>query len=127
VQARENSAPLDRRGKSEEGDAYVLRASSCGDRGTRAARWAGLGMGICISRAGIWRESPRVRKSGRRGVRGLAMMACSRSSLDARSGSRNLGEGESCGVLSESERALADFWGVRTGCASSPSSLDSFL
>lgn len=38
VQALENSAPRERRGNSDPGEAYVLRASSCGDRGTRAAK-----------------------------------------------------------------------------------------
>jgi hypothetical protein len=40
VQARENSAPRERRGSSEAGgaDAYVFLASSCGDRGTRAEK-----------------------------------------------------------------------------------------
>jgi hypothetical protein len=46
VQALENSAPRDRRGNSDAaGEAYVFRASSCGERGTRAAKCAGLGMG----------------------------------------------------------------------------------
>jgi hypothetical protein len=72
VQALENSAPRDRRGSSEAGEAYVLRASSCGERGTRAAKCAGLGMGI--SRAGICNESPLERKSGLRGVVGLGSM-----------------------------------------------------
>lgn len=72
VQALENSAPRERRGRSEAGDAYVFRASNCGDRGTRAAKCAGLGMGT--SREGICRESPRERSSGRLGVRGLAIM-----------------------------------------------------
>jgi hypothetical protein len=67
VQALENSAPLLRRGRSEAGDAvaYVLRASNCGERGTRAAKCAGLGIG-----AGICSDSPRVSRSGRRGVLG---------------------------------------------------------
>jgi hypothetical protein len=74
VQAREKSAPRERRGSSEAGEAvaYVLRASSCGERGTRAAKCAGLGMGD--SRGGIWRERPRERKSGRRGVLGCPMV-----------------------------------------------------
>lgn len=72
VQALENSAPRDRRGSTEAGDAYVLRESSWGERGTRAAKWAGLGMGD--SRAGICSDRPRERKSGRRGVLGLATM-----------------------------------------------------
>lgn len=104
VQARENSAPRDRRGSSEAGEAYVLRESSCGERGTRAAKCAGLGMGI--SRGGICSDSPLDRSSGRRGVRGLATMVW--SSFDVRIGSRNLGDGSRCGVLSESERALGD-------------------
>jgi hypothetical protein len=38
------------------------------------------------------------------------------SSLEVRcSGSRNFGDGESCGVLSERERVLKSFWGVLTG------------
>jgi hypothetical protein len=117
VQALENSAPRDRRGSIEAGEpseaeAYVLRASSCGDRGTRAAKCAGLGIGD--SRAGIWRERPLERKSGLRGVLGLAMVW---SSLDMRAGSRNFGEGSSRGVLSLRDRAFGDFdfWGVVKG------------
>lgn len=101
VHARENSAPRDRRGSSEAGEAYVLRASSCGERGTRAAKWAGLGIGV--SREGICSERPLARKSGRRGVLGLA--TCS-SSLDMRAGSRNLGDGSRRGVLSDRDRAF---------------------
>jgi hypothetical protein len=89
VHARENSAPRDRRGRSEAGEAYVFRASSCGERGTRAAKWAGLGMGG--SRAGICSDRPLERKSGRLGVRGLETMVW--SSLEVRRGSRNLGLG----------------------------------
>lgn len=116
MQARENSAPRDRRGSREAGEAYVLRASSCGDRGTRAAKCAGLGMGA--SRGGICSESPLARKSGLRGVLGLGTMVW--SSLETRAGSQNLGEGSSRGVLSESERALGDldFCGVCEGCLS---------
>jgi hypothetical protein len=104
VQALENSAPRDRRGRSEAGDAdaYVLRASSCGESGTRAAKCAGLGIGA--SRGGICSESPLERKSGRRGVLGLT-----RSSLDMRAGSRNFGDGSNRGVLSERDRAFGDF------------------
>lgn len=55
------------------------------------------------------------------------------SSLDARSGSRNLGEGSRCGALSERERALGDFdfcgvvAGLRPGGASSRSPVGSSL
>jgi hypothetical protein len=128
VQALENSAPRDRRGSSEAGEAYVLRASSWGERGTRAAKCAGLGIGD--SRGGICKERPLARKSGLRGVLGLAMMVW--SSLDMRAGSRNFGEGSRRGVLSERERALGDldFCGVcgsiaassRSSIVSSPSS-----
>jgi hypothetical protein len=117
VQALENSAPRDRRGSREAGDAdaYVLCASSCGERGTRAAKCAGLGMGD--SRGGICSERPRERKSGLRGVLGLATMVW--SSLDMRAGSRNFGEGSSRGVLSERDRALGDldFCGVVSSIA----------
>jgi hypothetical protein len=113
VQARENSAPRERRGSSEAGEAYVLWESSCGDNGTRAAKCAGLGMGS--SRGGICSERPLERKSGRRGVLGLAITVW--SSFDVLVGSRNLGEGSSLGVLSERERAL-DFCGVCIGCGS---------
>jgi hypothetical protein len=104
VQAREKSAPRERRGSSEAGEAaaYVLRASSCGERGTRAAKCAGLGMGD--SRGGIWRERPRERKSGRRGVLGCPAMVW--SSFDLHAGSRNLGEGSRPGALSDKERAF---------------------
>jgi hypothetical protein len=105
VQALENSAPRDRRGRSEAAEAYVLRESSWGERGTRAAKCAGLGIGV--SREGICSDRPLDRSSGRRGVRGFAIMVW--SSLDVRRGSRNLGDGSRCGVLSESERALGDF------------------
>ena len=124
MQARENSAPRDRRGSSEAGEvgeAYVLRESSCGERGTRAAKCAGLGMGS--SRAGICKESPLDRKSGRLGVLGLAMTAW--SSLDVRAGSLNFGDGSNRRIVSERERALGDrdFCGVCTGWASiAPSS-----
>ena len=110
VQALENSAPRERRGSSDAGEAYVLRESNCGDRGTRAARCAGLDIGS--SRGGICSERPLARKSGRRGVLGLATTVW--SSLDDLVGSRNLGEGSNLGVLSERERAL-DFCGVCTG------------
>ena len=53
VQALENSAPRERRGSSDAGEAYVLWASSCGERGTRAASCAGLGMGMGSSCGGI--------------------------------------------------------------------------
>lgn len=89
VQALENSAPRDRRGRRAAGAAYVLRESSCGESGTLAAKCAGLGIGI--SRGGICRESPLERSSGRRGVRGLSMMLW--SSLEVRTGSRNRGDG----------------------------------
>ena len=56
VHALENSAPRERRGSSDAGEAYVLRASSWGERGTRAAKCAGLGIGA--SRGGICSESP---------------------------------------------------------------------
>lgn len=105
VQALENSAPRDRRGRTEAGDAYVLRESSCGERGTRAAKCAGLGIGD--SRGGICRDRPRERKSGLRGVLGLATIVW--SSLDMRAGSRNFGEGSRRGVLSERDRALGEF------------------
>jgi hypothetical protein len=72
VQALEYSAPLDRRGKREAGEAYVFRESSCGLRGTRAAKCAGDGMGI--SRDGICSESPLDSNSGLRGVLGAVMM-----------------------------------------------------
>lgn len=116
VHARENSAPRERRGSSDAGDpdAYVLRESSCGDRGTRAAKCAGLG--ICNSPwGGICSERPRERKSGLRGVLGLAMMVW--SSFDTRLGSRNLGDGSRRGALSDKERAFGDFGfsGVRVG------------
>jgi hypothetical protein len=68
------------------------------------------------SRGGICSERPLERKSGRRGVLGLAITVW--SSLDAPFGSRNLGDGSSLGVLSDKERAL-DFRGVCTGCGSS--------
>lgn len=113
VQALENSAPRERRGSSDAGEAYVLWESSWGDRGTRAAKCAGLGMGT--SPDGICSERPLARKSGRRGVLGLATTVW--SSLDVLVGSRNLGEGSSFGVLSERERAL-DFCGVCIGCGS---------
>lgn len=84
----------------------MLRESSCGDRGTRAANWAGLG--ICDSpRGGICSERPRERKSGLRGVLGLAMIVW--SSFDMRPGSWNLGDGSRRGALSDKERALGDF------------------
>lgn len=113
VQALENSAPRDRRGRRAAGAAYVLRESNCGESGTRAAKCAGLGIGI--SRGGICRERPLERSSGRRGVRGLARIVW--SSLDAPTGSRNLGDGSRWGALSDSERALGDlvFCGVLTG------------
>lgn len=127
MQALENSAPRDRRGRSEAGAAYVLRESSCGDSGTRAAKCAGLGIGN--SRGGICSDSPLERSSGRRGVRGLAIIVW--SSLEVREGSWNFGDGSRCGVLSDSERALGDFdfWGVHTGFrpASSRSSMDEGL
>jgi hypothetical protein len=109
VQAREKSAPRDRRGSSEAGEAaaYVLRASSCGERGTRAAKWAGLGIGD--SRKGIWSERPRDRKSGRRGVLGCATSVW--SSLDLRAGSWNLGEGDRERAFSDRDR-----WSVLAGC-----------
>jgi hypothetical protein len=113
VQALENSAPRERRGNSDAGEAYVLCESNCGDRGTRAAKCAGLGMGT--SREGICSERPLARKSGRRGVLGLATTVW--SSLDVLAGSWNLGEGSSFGVLSDRERAL-DLCGVRMGCGS---------
>lgn len=102
MQALENSAPRERRGSSDAGEAYVFRASSCGDKGTRAAKCAGLDIGS--SRGGICSESPLARNSGRRGVLGLVTTVW--SSLDALVGSRNLGEGSNVGVLSEKERAL---------------------
>jgi hypothetical protein len=89
---------------SEAGDAYVLRASSCGERGTRAAKCAGLGMGA--PRGGICSESPLERKSGRRGVLGLGAILW--SSLDRRAGSRNFGDGSNRGVLSDRDRAFGD-------------------
>lgn len=113
VQALENSAPRERRGSSDAGEAYVLWESSCGERGTRAAKCAGLGMGD--SRGGICSERPLERKSGRRGVLGLATTVW--SSLDVLVGSRNLGEGSNLGVLSERERAL-DLGGVCICCGS---------
>lgn len=67
------------------------------------------------SRGGICSERPRERKSGRRGVLGLATTVW--SSLDVLLGSWNLGEGSSLGVLSERDRAL-DFCGVCIGCGS---------
>lgn len=73
------------------------------------------------SRGGICSDSPRARKSGLRGVLGLATMVW--SSLDMRAGSRNLGEGSRRGVLSESERAFGDldFCGVCDGeCSIAP-------
>lgn len=82
----------------------MLCASSCGERGTRAAKCAGLGIGA--SRGGICSESPLVRKSGRRGVLGVGTILW--SSLDMRAGSRNFGDGSSRGVLSESDRAFGD-------------------
>lgn len=118
MQALENSAPRERRGSSDAGDAYVFRESNWGDRGTRAAKCAGLGIGT--SREGICNERPLARKSGRRGVLGLTTTVW--SSLAVLTGSWNLGEGSSFGVLSERERAL-DFCGVCIGCGSSaPSS-----
>jgi hypothetical protein len=62
------------------------------------------------SRAGIWSESPRVRKSGRRGVLGTIAW----SSFDMRVGSRNFGDGSSLGLLSDRDRAFGDleFCGV---------------
>lgn len=125
MQALEYSAPRDRLGSSEEGEAYVLRASSCGERGTRAAKCAGLGMGMGMSRGGICKERPLERKSGLRGVLGPATMVW--SSLDIRAGSLNFGEGSRRGVLSERERTLGDFdfCGVCMSCwstaVSSPS------
>lgn len=119
MQALENSAPRERRGSSDAGEAYVLRESNCGDRGTRAAKCAGLCMGT--SREGICSERPLARKAGRRGVLGLATTVW--SSLDVLVGSRNLGEGSNFGVLSERERAL-DFCGVCMG-GGSPSALSS--
>lgn len=92
----------------------MLRASSCGERGTRAAKWAGLGM--CDSLGGICRERPLERKSGRRGVLGLASMVW--SSFDMRADSWIFGDGSRRGVLSERDRALGDcvFGGVVTTC-----------
>ncbi len=113
MHALENSAPRERRGSSDAGEAYVLRASNCGDRGTRAAKWAGLGMGS--SCGGICSERPLERKLGRRGVLGLAMTVW--SSFEVLDVSRNLGEGSNLGVLSERDRAL-DFCGVCTRCGS---------
>lgn len=83
----------------------MLRESSCGERGTRAAKCAGLSIGD--SRGGICRDRPRERKSGLRGVLGLATIVW--SSLDMRAGSRNFGEGSRRGVLSERDRALGEF------------------
>lgn len=108
VHALENSAPRERRGRSDAGDAdaYVFRESSWGDSGTRAAKCAGLGM--CESpRAGICSERPLERKSGLRGVLGLVRMVW--SSFDMRTGSWNFGDGSRRGALSESERAFGDF------------------
>lgn len=67
-----------------------------------------------MSRGGICSESPLERKSGRRGVLGLAMRVW--SSFDI-GGSLNFGEGSRRGVLSERERTLGDFdfCGVVTG------------
>jgi hypothetical protein len=105
VQALEYSAPLDRRGRREVGEAYVFRESSCGLRGTRAAKCAGDGIGI--SRDGICSDSPLESSSGRRGVLGAVMMLAWWSSLDLRAGSLNLGDGDrACGVESESERGF---------------------
>jgi len=72
VHALENSAPRDLRGRREAGEAYVFRASNCGESGTRAAKCAGLGIGG--SRAGICNDNPLERKSGLLGVRGLETM-----------------------------------------------------
>jgi hypothetical protein len=68
------------------------------------------------SRDGICSERPLARKSGRRGVLGLAMMVW--SSLEVRGGSRNFGDGSRRG---ERERALGDFGicGVRDSMAPS--------
>lgn len=104
VHALENSAPRLRRGRSDDGDAKVFRVSSCGERGTRAAKCAGLGIGA----DGICSERPLERKSGRRGVLGLSAMVWW-SSLDIRAGSRNFGDGSKRGVLSERDRAFGDF------------------
>lgn len=63
--------------------------------------------------AGICRDRPLERKSGRRGVLGLGT-AMVWSSLDMRAGSRNFGDGSKRGVLSDKDRALGDrdFCGV---------------
>lgn len=102
--ARENSAPRDRRGRSEAGDAYVLWESSCGESGTRVAKLAGLGMPE--SREGICKDRPLERNSGLLGVFGLDTMVW--SSFEVRAGSRNFGDGDSCGVESDNERAFED-------------------
>jgi hypothetical protein len=111
VQAREYSAPLDRRGNREAGEAYVFRESSCGLSGTRAAKCAGDGMGI--SRDGICNESPLDSNSGLRGVLGAVMLAWW-SSLDLRAGSLNFGDGDrACGAESESERGFGGVLAVK--------------
>lgn len=62
-----------------------------------------------ISRGGICKESPRASNSGRLGVRGATTVL---SSFEVWVVSRNLGEGDSWGVLSESERVFCNFCGV---------------
>ena len=108
VHARENSAPRDRRGSRDAGDAYGLGASNKGDAGTRAA-----GLTVVMPPApdcgaswpGTWRNRGVASGVGRRGVDG-AGLAMVWSSWAVRTRSRILGEGDSCGAESESERAL---------------------
>jgi hypothetical protein len=69
-----------------------------------------------VSRGGICSERPLERNSGRRGVVGLRVW----SSFDMRAaGSRNFGDGSNRGVLSDSDRAFGDFWGVLASIAAS--------
>jgi hypothetical protein len=62
---------------------------------------------------GICKDRPLERKSGLLGVFGLETIAW--SSFEDRAGSRNFGDGDSCGVESDNERALdGDLMGVLT-------------
>lgn len=77
--------------------------SSCGDNGTGFRGF--MTLGLRLSFGGICKDKPRAAKVGRCVVVGLGMIVI--SSLDVRADSRILGEGDSIGGVSESERAFA--------------------